>query len=441
MLGGIDQNWVYKIVIALLKQDGQSLIALTQQIASFAPSYSRLFAELIQLFHQIAILQIVDQHFDLPVEHAQLLKKFSQAMSAEDVQLYYQICVNGRKDLPYASDEQAAFDMTLLRLFAFKPMHKEQEQNVENNLSSQQSGKAIFEEAIFEEDSFTLPSNIEEQQASELAITREALHEESSEQAQVLDQQMQALEQQAVALQESENEQPELHEPVQNTSHTVKDESSAEKTAAESPFDSPVSAVLATRNMLRSRKKQLDKQAKKPSDAIERQINSTEINLPDNNVAEVENKNIALPQPAQAYQAESIDPVTIRNANQVDQWAHMIDSMELTARLRQLAIHATIDENSTEDNLILRLDQATKHLYTETAQQQLQQSISQFLSRSIEVTINIVEKTVADPYKIQSHINDKRYDYAKELLHSDAIVQGLVQTFQATLDDESISAV
>jgi len=159
-----------------------------------------------------------------------------------------------------------------------------------------------------------------------------------------------------------------------------------------------------------------------------------------NNLVDVSEKK-ELTKPEQPYQAENIDPATIRKANQVDQWAHMIDSMELIARLRQLAIHATIDENSTEDNLILRLDQATKHLYNETAQQQLQQSISQFLSRDIKVTINIVEQTVADPYKIQSHINDKRYDYAKELLMKDEIVQGLVQTFQATLDEESISAV
>jgi DNA polymerase-3 subunit gamma/tau len=45
-------------------------------------------------------------------------------MSPEDVQLYYQISLNGRKDLPYAHDEQAAFDMTLLRLLAFKPLSK-----------------------------------------------------------------------------------------------------------------------------------------------------------------------------------------------------------------------------------------------------------------------------------------------------------------------------
>lgn len=435
MLGGIDQNWVYKIVIALLKQDGQSLMALTQEIASYAPSYSRLFAELIQLFHQIAILQIVEQHFDLPNEHAQLLKKFSQAMSAEDVQLYYQICVNGRKDLAYASDEQAAFDMTLLRLLAFKPMQKGQLQEAEVNLSAQSS---------FQEDYFNLPNNIEEQQENIATVPSNELQEESSIQEQALAQQMQAIEQQAVEIQAVEVQETVIQEaeitPPQNLVQESENEQS-ETVTESSSFDSPVSAVLATRNMLRSRKKQLDKEEKKSGEAIERQLNVEDKKSPETDVVEVDSKKIKLPQPEQSYQAENIDPATISKANQVDKWAHMIDSMELTARLRQLAIHATIDENSTEDNLILRLDQATKHLYTDVAQQQLQQTISQFLSRDVDVTINIVEETVADPYKIQSHINDKRFDYAKELLESDNIGKALVDTFQATLDDESISAI
>lgn len=426
MLGGIDQNWVYKIVIALLKQDGISLMALTQQIASFAPSYSRLFAELIQLFHQIAIVQIVDQHFDLPVEHAQLLKKFSQAMSAEDVQLYYQICVNGRKDLPYASDEQAAFDMTLLRLFAFKPMAREALQELE---SSSLQPTSLPSSSL---PSSSLPSNNIE--FSEALPIHEHEHEHKYEHEQALDQQMQDIEQQAVALQASAiaSAQNEVLASHQKESTEIQTKVSDESTFDSPVFDSQVSTVLATRNMLRSRKKQLAQQEKKPGDAIARPAPLNEA---------VELPKPELPKPGQSYQAENIDPATIHKANQVDQWAHMIDSMELTARLRQLAIHATIDENSTEENLILRLDQATKHLYTAVAQQQLQQSISQFLSRDITVTINIVEQTIADPYQIQSHINDKRYDYAKELLINDEIVQGLIQTCQATLDDESISAV
>jgi len=482
MLGGLDQNWIYKIVIDLLKQDGISLMALTQEIASCAPSYSRLFAELIQLFHQIAILQIVDQHFDLLPEHAQLLKRFSKAMSPEDVQLYYQICVNGRKDLPYASDEQAAFDMTLLRLFAFKPMQKEQLSDVNVNSLAPSEPQSIAD------DSFILPKTaaplVEEK--TELSASTPTLEETSApisvqEKEQQLVQEMAAIEQQAEEMQdvsvklgitESEFNAPELelapipefipeptidHDiapipefiPEPTIDHDIaptpisisEQAQQAQSTTPATEFDSPLSAVLATRNMLRSRKKQLDKQEKKPGDAIARQANANSAESVAKDKTEVTDTKVVLAKPEQPYQAENIDPATIRKANQVDKWAHMIDSMELTARLRQLAIHATIDDESTEEHLILCLNQTTKHLVTDTAQQQLQQNISLFLSRQITVTIKNVEETVADPYQIQSHINDKRYDYAKELLEKDEIVQALQQDFQAILDEDSISAL
>jgi DNA polymerase-3 subunit gamma/tau len=467
MLGGIDQNWVYKIVIALLKQDGASLMALSQDIASCAPSYSRLFAELIQLFHQIAIVQVVDQHFDLPPEHAQLLQKFSQSMSAEDVQLYYQICLNGRKDLPYASDEQAAFDMTLLRLFAFKPMQRES------------LPESIRESAIEPADRATVDLDFNSSMASESDVENDGkiIDELPTEQEQALAQQVAQIEQQAESIQASEvNQIPyqsfepledvvyqqapniavendfqpsdalaasdcddEIVPALQQSPQEIR-QTEQEKSKNEAVFESPVNKVLATRNMLRSRKKQLAQQGKKSNDAIVRPDPMTETKRTDTK-SETVTEAVTLPKPEQAYQAENIDPAVIHKANQVDEWAHMIDSMELTARLRQLAIHATIDENSSKDNLILCLDQATKHLYTDIAQQQLQQSISGYLSREISVNINIVEQTIADPYQIQSHINDKRYDYAKEVLNNDEIVQGLVDTCQATLDDESISAL
>ena len=457
MLGGLDQNWIYKIVIDLLKQDGISLMALTQEIASCAPSYSRLFAELIQLFHQIAIVQIVDQHFDLSPEHAQLLKKFSHAMSPEDVQLYYQICVNGRKDLSYASDEQAAFDMTLLRMFAFKPMQNEQLPN--ENTNSQPS----CELQSMQDSLSTLPAT-----QPQLSETKAELPLSSSlpivaqDKEKQLAQEMATIEQQATVMQEvsvdAEIKEPEFSEPKLEL--TQKQESLQEQVIAReeqaseqvqnttqtTEFDSPLNAVLATRNMLRSRKKQLDQQGKKSGDAIARQSKAS--HLTDDSTDSITKENngvtgqkVALSKPEQPYQAENINPATIRKANQVDRWAHMIDSMELTARLRQLAIHATIDEESTDEHLILCLNQATQHLVTDTAQQQLQKNISQFLSRQISVTIKTVEKTVADPYQIQSHINDKRYDYAKELLEKDDIVQALQQEFQASLAEVSISAL
>ena len=459
MLGGVDQNWVYKIVIALLKQDGVALMTLTQEIASYAPSYSRLYAELIQLFHQIALLQIVDQHFDLSVEHAQLLKKFSQLISAEDVQLYYQICVNGRKDLSYAADEQAAFDMTLLRLFAFKPMQKDQLPVRENSIVEQEPSSDLdglddkfmdmpsTDEQALAQQMQDIEQQAADLQQSEVISSPNKINEMPTESVQAVvddiytvdNSILQGIEEENIFPQEeniaveeqSRLQQVPLQQPIQEPTSPIK----ADDVPA---FDSPVSSVLATRNMLRSRKKQLDKQGKKSDGAIARHTGADNKPALKNTNAVTADEKVELPKPEQPYQAENIDPSTIRKANQVDQWSHMIDSMELTARLRQLAIHATIDERSTDNTLILCLDQATKHLYTEVAQQQLQESISQFLTRAIKVTINIVEKTIADPYQIQSHINDKRYDYAKDLLKKDEVVKALVETFQATLDEESI---
>ncbi|TMM46821.1 DNA polymerase III subunit gamma/tau [Colwellia ponticola] len=530
MLGGIDQNWVYQLLIALLKQDSQELMALSQEIAGYAPSYSRLFAELIQLFHQIALLQIVDQHFDLPADLLVLLKKFSQAMSPEDVQLYYQISLNGRKDLPYAFDEQAAFDMTLLRLLAFKPMQKSAltdvpsidnessmadldvvdstDKNTQLNnidISNANSPKPTVassnidtraeprveqnEEPVFEKTRVEKLDNVEAEYAPETQVdmasdyfhriendANTTLKVDETEaniqslnelnQLNELNEQMLAIEQQATEFNDNTFEQytsgatQAYQQPAEesaipaeqvlpSTIQTPSDNrpaSLSNEQAGQLSIDSPVGSVLATRNMLRSRKKALEKQTKKSSDATLRQPNNGDSTNIDTSVKlSRETQSITVeplviaPEPDVVFHQDNIDPTKITKANQVDKWAHMIDSMQLTARVRQLAINATISENSTDDNLILKLNQATKHLNTDFAQQQLQSYICEYLSRKVTVTLDIVEETVADPYQIQVQINDKRLEYAKGLIKEDDFVQALQNVFQAQLSEESIS--
>ena len=506
MLGGIDQNWVYQIVIALLKQDSQALMVLSQDIASYAPSYSRLFAELIQLFHQIALIQIVEQHFDLPADLLVLLKKFSQAMSAEDVQLYYQITLNGRKDLPYASDEQAAFDMTLLRLFAFKPMQKSQLTKESVTSTDVQFDDINFKEANFKEANVSKPTeflpntpsdtvtdkvfetvtdplivaSLESDTLTETKVTPEvAINNESSinleeQQQSELNEQMLAIEQQAMELKQNDSEQlnqgamqqvtaqntpdyqeqtnyqqlPSVNEPPSDL-NTNGQPTVSNVQEGQLSINSPVSSVLATRNMLRSRKKELEKSTKKSNDATMRHASNTTGNTASSKDSAIEvtpdvklasNENVVIvPEPAVPFHQDSIDPKKVTKANQVDKWAHMIDSMQLTARVRQLAIHATISENSTDDNLILQLNQSTRHLKTEFAHEQLQSTICEFLSREVTVTLDIVEETVADPYQIQVQINDKRLEYAKSLIKEDVLVNALQESFQATVNEESIS--
>ncbi|WP_448248136.1 DNA polymerase III subunit gamma/tau [Thalassotalea agariperforans] len=497
MLGGIDQHWPYKILIALIKQDHQALMTLSLEIASYSPSYSRLLAELIQLLHQVAMAQVIECQFDLAPEHEKLLAKFCQAMSPEDVQLYYQIALNGRKDLPYAIDEQAAFDMTLLRLAAFKPAtqhnvveHSEVKapevdftdialadsdvtqaalhHNPVTELTPQASTQSTQQQpAAAEEPSIDAQviNNEEDPTNQFLAEPQPSLSEPNEA---MLFQQQQQIEQSAIeqgfqnhsfnndmAQQVPDFPATENTNNVDNFANTVNTNAEPVNQASAAPIaeqveqqplanpatenvgnlDSPVAAILASRNMLRSKKKQLEPKEKKFDGAAERQ-KTPAVTLPkkDENLPEFTDI------PEQEFTPEVIDPATIRSANQVDKWANMIDHMALNGRLRQLAIHATIGQGSNDNHLVLQLNQSTKHLQSEAAHSQLEQALSNLLQRNITVEIVVVEETVADPYQIQSEIDDKRYEYAKTLLKEDKVVQHLQNHFQATMDESSIVA-
>jgi DNA polymerase-3 subunit gamma/tau len=122
MLGTIDRGHVGRLIDALARADGSALLSEVKELDRDAPDYDRALIELAAFLQRIAIVQIVpeaalqDEEFD-----AESLTRLAQAISPEDVQLYYQIALNGRRDLAMAPDPRLGFEMTLLRMLAFRP--------------------------------------------------------------------------------------------------------------------------------------------------------------------------------------------------------------------------------------------------------------------------------------------------------------------------------
>jgi DNA polymerase-3 subunit gamma/tau len=122
MLGTIDRGHIGRIVDALAREDGAALLQCVQHLDGDAPDYERALIELAAFLQRIAIVQVVpaaattDEEFD-----PQELARLAQAMAPEDVQLYYQIALGGRRDLSMAPEPRAGFEMTLLRMLAFRP--------------------------------------------------------------------------------------------------------------------------------------------------------------------------------------------------------------------------------------------------------------------------------------------------------------------------------
>jgi DNA polymerase III subunit gamma/tau len=122
MLGTIDRGHVGRLIDALARADGPALMAEVKELDRDAPDYDRALVELAAFLQRIAIVQIVPEAAQQDEEFAaDSLTRLAQAISPEDVQLYYQIALGGRRDLSMAPEPRSGFEMTLLRMLAFRP--------------------------------------------------------------------------------------------------------------------------------------------------------------------------------------------------------------------------------------------------------------------------------------------------------------------------------
>jgi len=117
MLGTIEQRHVRDMVEALAARDAAKLMAVVETLAESGHDFAGALEELMRFLHQVALAQAVP---DLAGDD-EAVSEFAGKLSPEDAQLFYQIGLNGRRDLPLAPDPRTGLEMTLLRMLAFRP--------------------------------------------------------------------------------------------------------------------------------------------------------------------------------------------------------------------------------------------------------------------------------------------------------------------------------
>ncbi len=120
MLGTIDKNSVVDLLIYIAAKDAENLSSQLQQIFEMSPDYALFLNDMALLLHEISLLQILNKYVESSRFDKQTLVKFAQGISHEQVQLYYQIVIKGQEEINLAPDSKTGFEMTILRLFAFK---------------------------------------------------------------------------------------------------------------------------------------------------------------------------------------------------------------------------------------------------------------------------------------------------------------------------------
>ncbi|MEZ9820395.1 DNA polymerase III subunit gamma/tau [Shewanella sp. 10N.286.45.A1] len=120
MLGSIDEKQVIALLEALAKADVMALMQVSAGVLSFGAEPEEVLRSLLELLHQITLTQFAPAAAQMSL-YSEQIKAFALQLSPEQVQLYYQLLLTGRKDLPHAPDPKSGLEMALLRAVTFVP--------------------------------------------------------------------------------------------------------------------------------------------------------------------------------------------------------------------------------------------------------------------------------------------------------------------------------
>ena len=121
MLGTIDRQQVARLVELLADGDAAVLLEYLQSLEQWSPDHGQLLDAVAALLARIALKQAVPDYQGDELHDAERLAALATRLSPEDVQLHYQTAILGRRDLQWAPDPRTGFEMTLLRMLAFRP--------------------------------------------------------------------------------------------------------------------------------------------------------------------------------------------------------------------------------------------------------------------------------------------------------------------------------
>ncbi len=121
MLGTVRRDYLFALLAALGARDGDGLLNQARGLAERGIALDAALQDLGGVLTQLALLHSAPNALPDDTPDLAQLQQLAASFDAETLQLYYQIALNARRDLPYAPDELSGFSMALLRMLAFTP--------------------------------------------------------------------------------------------------------------------------------------------------------------------------------------------------------------------------------------------------------------------------------------------------------------------------------
>jgi len=122
MLGSIEDKHLFTLLTHILSADGAAVMETLAQISQMAPNYQELINMLADVLYQISVAQVVPNHTNKKHVLDEEIGPLASLASPEDIQLLYQIVIQGKQEITIAPSPKMGFEMTALRMYAFRPV-------------------------------------------------------------------------------------------------------------------------------------------------------------------------------------------------------------------------------------------------------------------------------------------------------------------------------
>jgi DNA polymerase-3 subunit gamma/tau len=414
MLGTLDDSQALSLIEAIVLADGQQVMSLLNDVASRGVEWESLLVEMSSLFHRLAMIQLSPAALSNDMAAIEVrMRELARTIPPADLQLYYQILLIGRKELPWAPDRRMGVEMTLLRALAFHPQKPLPEPEV--RYAPQPAGGHAPS---------STPANTAQPAASSTHSPVAAVPPEreqpslSNNTSQILQARNQLLRQ-------------------QGTDKTKKSEPAALGIARPAKLSATERLASVTDRLQASAASSVSSKpaivAKPEAYRWTSQVVSEEIVEP-----------IATPKALKkALEHEKTPELALKLAQEAtarDSWSAEVEQLPLPKLVQQLALNSWKEQQ--DQQVCLHLRPALRHLNSASAQKALTEALSQLQGKVIELTIieddNLTQRT---PLEWRQAIYEEKLEQARESLNSDNNIQTIKRFFDAVLDDDSIRPV
>ncbi|MFK7996957.1 MAG: DNA polymerase III subunit gamma/tau [Granulosicoccus sp.] len=417
MLGRASVERLLALIETLAAGDMPALFSQVEELAQYAPEFSELLGEILSLLHRVAMLRTVPGSVSEATPGYSRLASLAKELDPDVVQLFYQIGLHARRDMPFAPDTREAFDMTLLRMHAFKPQGGFGGQNPVGSTTSGSAGAK------------TQPDKEPAASAKPAAAATVAQEAEKPAGLEVRGSVSAGGSMRAAALAAARGEP--LPEDVVAQLETLNGNTAAAAATANAP-ESPSAAPSSPEPAKASA-------SSTPVAAAPVPVTPVPVTPVPSQAAPMQ----AAPEPASTQventattppvQASSIDKSQIKAAD----WPQIVTELDVAGMPLQLANNC-IWAGITDNRVLLHLEDSAEHLNTERFVERLRSALTTWFGRDIEVNIDQVEQSLETPAKIAQKQADDDMAAAHDSIKLDPIVRQLIEQVDGAVDEASI---